>query len=136
MEGATRHEQLVRFRGAGLFLTDTIKCVFYKNRKPAIPSSLIRFSARSILEPEIARIDPDCICALGNTALAALRCMERFHPFPEAGNAGATRKESLNEQARPGIIPMPFPNQRNRGRPCSRERMDAGFETVRALVDL
>ncbi len=134
VEGATRREQLARFREAGLFLTDTIKCVFYKNRKPAIPPSLIRFSAQSILEPEIARIDPNYICTLGNTAFAALCCMDRFRPVLEEVNGVAKRGEPLIEGMRPGLIRMPFPNQRNRGRQSSRERMDAGFETVRALL--
>ena len=134
VEGASRYEQLIRFREAGLFLTDTIKCIFFKNRKPAIPSSLIQFSARTILEQEIATIGPDYICAMGNTALSALRCMDRFRPFLESENAitGVTRKEPLIEDVR--LILMPFPNQRNRGRKCSRERMDAGFETVKELL--
>ncbi|HZD43561.1 MAG TPA: uracil-DNA glycosylase family protein, partial [Methanomicrobiales archaeon] len=136
IEGATRKEQLAGFKEKGLFLTDTIKCIFYKNRRPSIPTSLIQHSARNILEREIALIDPEYICGMGNTALSALRCMDRFRPILKSigriteipmGDRGS-------ESGDPHLILIPFPNQRNQGRPAARERMDAGFRRLREII--
>jgi hypothetical protein len=78
IDGATKREKLLDFKRRGLFLADTVKCIFRKNVRKKIPGKLIRFSATEILEGEIEMLKPSLICVLGETALRGLKCTNRF----------------------------------------------------------
>lgn len=132
LDGGSRRENLELFIGENFFLVDTVKCVFRKNRKAAIPSDLIRTSAREVLAPEIADLAPEYVVALGNTALAGFREVE---PYARAlcgiGNITAIPadlRENLFEEH--CLLCMPYPGGRNR---CYLDRIEAGFATVRDL---
>ncbi len=132
LDGGSRRENLELF-ARNFFLVDTVKCVFRKNRKAAIPNDLVRTSAREVLRPEIADLAPEYVVALGNTALTALREIE---PYASALSGVGTitgipgdLRESLFEENR--LLCMPYPGGRNRR---YLDTIEAGFEAIRDLV--
>lgn len=127
LEGRSRRENLGLFAGRGCYLVDTVRCVFRKNRKATIPPGLVRLSAREILAPEVAALDPECVVALGNTALTGLREVE---PYASA-LAGAGRITAIPPAIEEGLLCVPYPGWRNRR---SLDRIEAGFAAVRDLI--
>ncbi len=132
LDGESRRENLENF-SENFFLVDTVKCVFRKNRKAAIPKDLVRLSAREILAPEIAGLAPDYVVVLGNTALTGLSGIE---PYASAlsGVGKITEiprdlRESLFEESR--LLCLPYPGGRNRR---YLDTIESGFETIRDLV--
>ncbi|PKL63541.1 MAG: hypothetical protein CVV31_00380 [Methanomicrobiales archaeon HGW-Methanomicrobiales-2] len=132
LDGESRRENLDLF-ARNFFLVDTVRCVFRKNRKAAIPNDLIRMSAQEILGPEIAGLAPDYIVALGNTALAGLSEIE---PYATAlsGIGKITEipgglRESLFLESR--LLCMPYPGGRNRR---YLDTIESGFELIRDLT--
>jgi len=130
LDGTSRRENLDLFSGKGLYLVDTVRCVFRKNRKAAIPADLIRMSARDILAPEIAALAPEYVVALGNTATIALRHIE---PYASALSGAQTvttiPREALFEEHR--LLCLPYPGGRNRRYVAS---IESGFELLRDLA--
>uniref|UniRef100_UPI000B189E67 uracil-DNA glycosylase family protein n=1 Tax=Methanoculleus chikugoensis TaxID=118126 RepID=UPI000B189E67 len=114
LDGGSRRENLDLFAAKGLFLTDTVRCVFRKNRKPAIPADLVRMSARTTLAPEIAALaPPEYVVALGNTALAGLRCIEPYaSALCGAGTITGLSREAIFAESR--LLCLPYPGGRNR----------------------
>lgn len=133
LDGASRRENLELFAGRGLFLVDTVKCVFRKNRKASIPNDLIRMSAREVLGPEIAALAPEYVVSLGNTALAGLREIEPYASvLLDTGTITTIprdRREALFEESR--LLCLPYPGWRNRR--CL-GRIESGFASIRDLV--
>jgi hypothetical protein len=127
LEGRSRRENLSLFLDRGCYLVDTVRCVFRKNRKAAIPADLIRLSAREVLAPEVAALGPECVVALGNTALAGLREIE---PYASA-LAGAGRITAIPPALEEGLLCLPYPGWRNRR---SLDRIEAGFAAVRDRI--
>ena len=130
LDGTSRRENLDLFAGKGLYLVDTVRCVFRKNRKAAIPADLIRLSARDTLAPEIAALAPEYVVALGNTATTALRHIE---PYASALSGAQTvttiPREALFEEHR--LLCLPYPGGRNRRYLAS---IESGFELLRDLA--
>ncbi|WP_214084002.1 hypothetical protein [Methanoculleus sp.] len=133
LDGGSRRENLELFAEKNLFLVDTIKCVFRKNRKPAIPNDLVKTSARGVLGPEIAGLAPEYVVALGNTALTGLAEIE---PYASAlANVGTITgisrdlRESLFWESR--LLCLPYPGGRNRR---YLDTIESGFEVIRDLV--
>ena len=130
LDGGSRRENLDLFTDAGFFLVDTVKCIFRKNRVPAIPNDLIRVSAREVLAPEIAGLAPEYVVALGGTALAGLREVE-----PYAGAFSGVEKiteapaGALFEEHR--LLCVPYPGWRNRR---YLDQIASGFAAIRDLV--
>lgn len=113
LDGTSRRENLDLFAGEGFFLVDTVRCVFRKNRRPAIPADLIRMSARETLAPEIAALAPECVVALGNTALAGLGHIEPYaSALCGAGRITGLSMEAIFEEC--GLLCLPYPGGRNR----------------------
>ncbi len=114
IEGATKSEKLLEFKRRGLFLIDTLKCIFRKNVRKKIPDKLIRFSAQEILEDEIETLKPSLICVLGETALMGLKYTNRFSQW-------LSTYESITDVCGKTVIAgdtkvviSVFPNARNR----------------------
>ncbi|HOI13374.1 MAG TPA: hypothetical protein PLG75_05920 [Methanoculleus sp.] len=132
LDGRSRRENLELFAAKHLFLVDTIKCVFRKNRKPAIPNDLVRASAREILAPEIAGLSPEYVVALGNTALSGLSGIEPYAGALANARAvtGLSRdlRESLFEENR--LLCLPYPGGRNRR---YLDAIEAGFALLRDI---
>jgi len=133
LDGESRRENLELFAGKNFFLVDTIKCIFRKNRKAAIPNDLVRMSAREVLGPEIDGLAPGYIVALGNTALAGLSEIE---PYASALSGVGTitgipgdLRESLFLESR--LLCMPYPGGRNRR---YLDTIESGFELIRDLA--
>lgn len=133
LDGGSRRENLKLFTAKGFFLVDTVRCVFRKNRKPVIPSDLVRMSARETLAPEIAALAPECVVALGNTALDGLR---HIGPYASAlANVGTITgipghlRESLFWESR--LLCLPYPGGRNRR---YLDTIESGFEIIRDLT--
>ncbi len=132
LDGGSRRENLELF-ARNFFLVDTVKCVFRKNRKKAIPNDLVRMSAREILGREIAGLSPEYVVALGSTALTGLSEIE---PYASAlsgigtitGISGDLR-EDLFEESR--LLCMPYPGGRNRR---YLDVIESGFEVIRDLA--
>jgi len=133
LDGESRRENFDLFVGRGLYLVDTIKCVFRKNRKAALPADLVRLSAREILGRELTGLAPGYVVALGNTALAGLREIE---PYASA-LAGAEKitaipsgfRDVLFEENR--LLCLPYPGGRNR---CYLDLIESGFSAVREIA--
>jgi len=133
LDGGSRRENLELFTAKGFFLVDTVRCVFRKNRKPAIPADLVRMSARETLAPEIAGLAPDCVVALGNTALSGLSVIE---PYASAlANAGTVTgisrdlQENLFEENR--LLCLPYPGGRNRR---YLDAIETGFALIKDIA--
>lgn len=75
----TKIQQLEEFKRKGYFLTDIVSCIYTKEGR-RIPSPLIEFSVKEILEPEIKSLHPKTIVILGWTALRGLRFIDEFRP--------------------------------------------------------
>lgn len=130
LDGGSRRENLALFSGKGLYLVDTVRCVFRKNRKAAIPADLIRMSARDTLAPEIAALAPDYVVALGNTATTALRHIEPYaSALSGAGRVTSPFPEVIFEESR--LLCLPYPGWRNRRYLAS---IESGFEILRDLA--
>jgi len=133
LDGGSRRENLELFAAKGSFLVDTVRCVFRKNRKPVIPTDLVRMSARETLAPEIAALAPECVVALGNTALAGLRHIEPYaSPLANVGTITGIPghlRESLFEESR--LLCLPYPGGRNRR---YLDTIESGFEIIRDLT--
>ncbi|KDE55387.1 uracil-DNA glycosylase family protein [Methanoculleus sp. MH98A] len=129
-DGNSRRENLDLFAAKGLFLVDTVRCVFRKNRKPVIPADLIRMSARKILAPELAVLAPEYVVALGNTALAGLRHIEPYASvLSGAGTITGLSREAIFEESR--LLCLPYPGGRNRR---YLDVIESGFELLRDLA--
>ncbi|MDV2482728.1 hypothetical protein F8E02_12120 [Methanoculleus sp. Wushi-C6] len=133
LTGRSRRENLDLFSGRGCYLVDTIQCVFRKNRRPAIPSDLVRLSAREVLGRDLAALAPEYVVALGNTALAGLRRLE-----PYAGAlAGAEQVTAIPDALRDALLEehhllcLPYPGGRNRR---YLDRIASGFDLVGDLA--
>ncbi|MDD2472660.1 MULTISPECIES: uracil-DNA glycosylase family protein [unclassified Methanoculleus] len=133
LNGESRRENLDLFTGNGFFLVDTVKCVFRKNRRAAVPGGLVRLSAREILGREIAGLAPGYVVALGSTAFAGLREIE---PYANAlagvrtiTEISGDLREVLFEENH--LLCLPYPGWRNRGR---MDLIEAGFSAVRDLA--
>ncbi len=128
LDGETRRENLALFAGKGCYLVDTIRCVFRKNRKTAIPADLIRVSAREILAREFKALSPDYVVALGKTALAGLReiepCASALRDAEKITAIGADRREHH-------LLCLPYPGGRNRR---YLDTIESGFRTIRDLL--
>ncbi len=113
IDGASKTEKLLEFKRRGLFLIDTLKCVFKKNVRKTIPDKLIRFSAQ-ILENEIETLKPSLICVLGETALKGLRYTKRFSQClsPYDSIADACGKSTMAGNTI--LVLSVFPNARNK----------------------
>lgn len=130
LDGASRRESLELFAGQDLFLVDTVKCVFRKNRKASIPNDLVRMSAREILGREIAGLAPEYVVALGNTALAGLREIEPYaSALSGAGKITEISRGSLFAENR--LLCLPYPGWRNRR---FLGVIESGFASIRDLV--
>lgn len=127
LEGRSRRENLDLFVGRGCYLVDTVRCVFRKNRKAAIPPDLIRLSAREVLAPELAALGPEYVVALGSTALAGLCEIEPYASVL----AGAGRIPAMPTALDEGLLCLPYPGWRNRR---SLDRIEAGFAAVRDRI--
>lgn len=116
LDGGTRRENLELFTGKNCFLVDTVRCVFRKNRKAAIPGDLIRMSAREILASEFKDLAPEYVVALGNTALTGLREIEPYASALAGVKAitaiSADRRDDLFREHR--LLCVPYPGGRNR----------------------
>ena len=123
LDGTSRRENLDLFTGAGFYLVDTVRCIVRKNRRPAIPADLVRMSAREILAPDIAALAPEYVVALGNTALAGLKCIEPYtSALSGAGRITGLSMEAIFEEC--GLLCLPYPGGRNRR---YLDRIRAGF---------
>ncbi|PKL55365.1 MAG: hypothetical protein CVV35_10370 [Methanomicrobiales archaeon HGW-Methanomicrobiales-6] len=130
LDGESRRENLELFTAGGFFLVDTVRCVFRKNRKPAIPADLIRMSARETLAPEIAGLAPEYVVALGNTALLGLRHTEPYaSALSGAGTITGLSREAIFEESR--LLCLPYPGGRNRR---YLDTIESGFEILRDLT--
>ncbi|NMA10352.1 uracil-DNA glycosylase family protein [Methanoculleus chikugoensis] len=130
LDGRSRRENLDLFAAKGLFLTDTVRCVFRKNRKPAIPADLVRMSARTTLAPEIAALAPEYVVALGNTALTGLRCIEPYaSALCGAGTITGLSREAIFAESR--LLCLPYPGGRNRR---YLDTIESGFAVLRDLA--
>ncbi|WP_332450067.1 uracil-DNA glycosylase family protein [Methanoculleus sp.] len=130
LDGPSRRENLDLFAGQGLFLVDTVKCVFRKNRKASIPNDLVRLSAREVLAPEIAALGPEYVVSLGNTALSGLREIEPYATaLCGAQTVTTIPGEALFEENR--LLCLPYPGWRNRR---YLDRIESGFRSIRDLV--
>lgn len=130
LDGSSRRENLDLFAAKGLFLVDTVRCVFRKNRRPAIPADLIRMSACETLAPEVAALAPDYVVALGNTALLGLRHIEPYaSALRGAGTITGLSREAIFEESR--LLCLPYPGGRNRRYLAS---IESGFEILRDLA--
>ncbi|NLA99796.1 MAG: hypothetical protein GX837_02345 [Methanomicrobiales archaeon] len=127
LDGGSRRENLDLFTGAGFYLVDTVRCVFRKNRRPTIPADLVRMSARETLAPDIAALAPECVVALGNTALSGLGCIEPYaSALSGAGRITGLSTEAIFEEC--GLLCLPYPGGRNRR---YLDRIQAGFALLR-----
>ena len=130
LDGGSRRENLDLFADAGFFLVDTVKCVFRKNRKSAIPADLIRLSAREVLAPEIAGLAPEYLVALGGTALAGLREVEPYaSAFSGVGRITEAPVRDLFEEHH--LLCVPYPGWRNRR---YLDQIASGFAIIRDLL--
>lgn len=130
LDGVSRRENLDLFAAKGLFLVDTVRCVFRKNRKPAIPADLIRMSAKKTLSPELAALAPEYVVALGNTALLGLRHIEPYASvLSGAGTITGLSREAIFEESR--LLCLPYPGGRNRR---YLDVIESGFEVLRDLA--
>ncbi|HOI58626.1 uracil-DNA glycosylase family protein [Methanoculleus sp.] len=129
LEGQSRRENLDLFTGQGCYLVDTVRCVYRKNRKASIPADLVRLSARGILGPEIAALAPECVVALGNTALTGLREIEPYAGALAGAGITAISREARFEESR--LLCLPYPGWRNRR---FLDLIEAGFAAVRDRV--
>src|SRR2546428_5577239 len=114
IDKVTKREKLLEFKKRGLFLIDTLKCVFRKNLRKKIPNKLIRFSAQEILGEEIETLKPSSICVLGETALRGLKYTNRF-------SQGLSTYDLITDACGKSVIAgnlkvvlSVFPNARNR----------------------
>ncbi|MDD3071066.1 MAG: uracil-DNA glycosylase family protein [Methanoculleus horonobensis] len=129
LDGSSRRENLDLFTERGLFLVDTVRCVFRKNRKPAIPADLVRMSAQKTLVPELAALAPEYVVALGNTALTGLRCIEPYaSALCGAGTITGLSREAIFEESR--LLCLPYPGGRNRR---YLDAIESGFDILRNL---
>jgi hypothetical protein len=114
IDGATNSQKLLKFKNRGLFLIDTLKCIFRKDVRKKIPDKLIRFSAREILEDEIETLKPSLICILGKTALRGLQHTNGFSKGLSTYDSitGACGKSVMAGNMK--IVLCVFPNARNR----------------------
>ncbi len=130
LDGESRRENLELFAGKNFFLVDTIKCVFRKNRKAAIPNDLVRMSAREVLAREIAGLAPEYVVALGKTALMGLRAIEPYaSALAGVGKITEILPEDLFEEHH--LLCVPYPGGRNRR---YLDLIESGFEHIRDLV--
>lgn len=130
LDGESRRENLERFVAEGFFLVDTVRCVFRKNRKAAIPADLVRLSAKETLGPEIAALAPEYVVALGSTALAGLRNIEPYATaLAGAGKVTEVARDPPDEETR--LLCLPYPGWRNR---CRLDLIESGFSAIRDLV--
>jgi hypothetical protein len=130
IQGPTKTECLKTFKERGLFLTDTIKCIFRKDRRGSIPRGLITFSAREILQPEISGLTPKCILVLGSTALKALKSLERFSAQLSSATSITKTCGKFKDASGLTVIFSVFPNTRNRR---FRRRTQEAFDRLLAL---
>ena len=130
LDGGSRRENLELFTGKEFFLVDTVKCVFRKNRKAAIPADLIRVSAREVLAMEIAGLAPEYVVAIGNTALAGLREIEPYaSALAGVGKITETHPGDLFEEHH--LLCVPYPGGHNRR---YLDQIVSVFELIRDLV--
>ncbi len=114
IDGPTKVDMLKEFKLRHFFLIDTVKCIFDKKAEKTIPPELIEFSGREILQQEIENLNPECILALGRTALEGLKAISRFWPALMKFDSiiQACGKSVTIGDTR--IIISLFPNDRNR----------------------
>jgi hypothetical protein len=130
LDGDSRRENLDLFAERGLYLVDTVRCVFRKNRRPAIPADLVRMSARATLAPEVAALAPEYVVVLGNTALLGLRQIEPYATaLSGAGTVTGLSREAIFEESR--LLCLPYPGGRNRR---YLNTIEAGFALIKDIA--
>ena len=114
IKGESKSTKLCEFKRRQFFLTDTVKCVFDKSQTGFIPQELIRRSAQEILQEELLALRPKFILALGATALAGLKQIERFSRVLSRYRSITKASGKSVRVGKTTLILSVFPNDRNR----------------------
>lgn len=114
MTGASKRDRLEKFVNREFFLVDTMKCIFNKNRIESIPTELITYSAKEILQEELNLLNPNYILVLGKTALLGLKYTELFsEPLRAVNNIEDACARGLLDLGTKTLLFSAFPNWRN-----------------------